>query len=83
MKTLILGIIRFYRRFISSWTPPSCRFYPTCSQYGMTVVSRFGAAKGTWLIIKRMVKCHPFHPGGIDMPPGEEDSDHSGCNHSH
>ncbi|MCM2676726.1 membrane protein insertion efficiency factor YidD [Alkalicoccobacillus plakortidis] len=84
MKILILAFIRFYQRFISRYTPRTCRFYPTCSQYGATVIGRFGAAKGTWLLIKRMAKCHPFHPGGIDMPPGEEDeSSHTSCSHPH
>ncbi|MFK3938652.1 membrane protein insertion efficiency factor YidD [Alkalihalobacillus sp. NPDC078783] len=86
MKQLILAIIRFYRRFISRYTPPTCRFYPTCSQYGATVFTRYGAAKGSWLLLKRLAKCHPFHPGGIDMPPGEEDEEESAshtCQHHH
>ncbi|TSB44793.1 membrane protein insertion efficiency factor YidD [Alkalicoccobacillus porphyridii] len=81
MKTLILGFIRFYQRFISSWTPPTCRFYPTCSQYGFTVISRFGVIKGSWLLVKRIVKCQPFHPGGIDMPPESESE--VCCKHAH
>lgn len=49
--------------------PPTCRFYPTCSQYGLTAIKRFGAIKGSWLTLKRILKCHPFHPGGIDEVP--------------
>ncbi|KPB03298.1 membrane protein insertion efficiency factor YidD [Bacillus sp. CHD6a] len=73
MKHVFLIIIRFYRKFISPLTPPTCRFYPTCSQYGMEAIGRFGAIKGGWLTIKRILKCHPFHPGGIDHVPEKEE----------
>ncbi|MEA3320746.1 MAG: membrane protein insertion efficiency factor YidD [Bacillota bacterium] len=73
MKHVFLSIIRFYRKFISPLTPPTCRFYPTCSQYGMEAIGRFGAIKGGWLTIKRILKCHPFHPGGIDHVPEKKD----------
>lgn len=69
MKLLILSVIKFYRKFISPALPPSCRFYPTCSQYAMTSVERFGPIKGSWLAVKRISKCHPFHAGGIDEVP--------------
>ncbi|WP_345238918.1 membrane protein insertion efficiency factor YidD [Pontibacillus salipaludis] len=70
MKTIFLWIIRFYQKAISPLKPaPTCRFYPTCSQYGIEAISRFGALKGGWLTIKRIVKCHPFHPGGFDYVP--------------
>lgn len=71
VKKLLIGFIRFYQKFISPLKPPSCRFYPTCSQYGLEAISRFGAIKGGWLTIKRILKCHPFHPGGIDPVPEE------------
>ncbi|MEQ6377380.1 membrane protein insertion efficiency factor YidD [Bacillaceae bacterium S4-13-56] len=69
MKYLLLAVIKGYRKFISPLTPPSCRFYPTCSQYGLEAIQRFGAFKGGYLTIKRILKCHPFHPGGVDLVP--------------
>lgn len=66
MKTIMIAFIRGYQKFISPLTPPSCRFYPTCSQYGIEAVKTHGALKGGWLTLKRILKCHPFHPGGVD-----------------
>ncbi|WP_163972157.1 membrane protein insertion efficiency factor YidD [Oceanobacillus halotolerans] len=72
MKYLLIGIIRFYRKFISPIKPPICRFYPTCSAYGLEAIKRFGAIKGGYLTIRRISKCHPFHPGGIDLVPEKD-----------
>ncbi|WP_062198041.1 membrane protein insertion efficiency factor YidD [Massilibacterium senegalense] len=69
MKRFLLAIIRFYQKFISPIKPPTCRFYPTCSHYGYEAISRFGPWKGLYLTIKRLLKCHPFHPGGVDLVP--------------
>ncbi|MCL2068271.1 MAG: membrane protein insertion efficiency factor YidD [Oscillospiraceae bacterium] len=69
MKTIMLFLIRIYRRFISPLKMPCCRFYPTCSEYAYTAVLRHGALKGGFLAIRRIIKCHPFHPGGIDHVP--------------
>jgi putative membrane protein insertion efficiency factor len=69
MKTVLLWIIRFYARYISPLKPPSCRFYPTCSAYAYAAVSDHGALRGGFLALKRILKCHPFHPGGFDPPP--------------
>lgn len=69
MRHFFIGLIRFYQKFISPLKPPSCRFYPTCSQYGLIAFQRFGAFKGLWLTIIRIAKCHPFHPGGFDPVP--------------
>lgn len=69
MKHIFLALIRFYQKVISPLKPPTCRFYPTCSHYGMEAIRRFGALRGGWLTIKRIVKCNPFHPGGIDHVP--------------
>ncbi|HHU48790.1 MAG: membrane protein insertion efficiency factor YidD [Caldicoprobacterales bacterium] len=66
MKKILLGLIRFYRRRISSWFPPSCRFYPTCSQYSMQAIEKYGSLKGIVLSLKRILKCNPLHPGGYD-----------------
>ncbi|MGD7044358.1 membrane protein insertion efficiency factor YidD [Jeotgalibacillus proteolyticus] len=74
MSKLLLSIISFYRKFISPLTPPSCRFYPTCSQYGMEAIQKHGALKGGWLTVKRISKCHPFHRGGIDYVPEKKPS---------
>jgi uncharacterized protein len=72
LKKIFLAIIRFYQVIISPLKPPTCRFYPTCSHYGLEAVQRFGALKGGWLTIKRILKCHPFHPGGLDPVPEKE-----------
>ncbi|WP_040346800.1 membrane protein insertion efficiency factor YidD [Neobacillus bataviensis] len=69
LKKIFLSIIRFYQVAISPLKPPTCRFYPTCSHYGFEAVQRFGAVKGGWLAMKRILKCHPFHPGGFDPVP--------------
>ena len=65
--------ILFYRKVISPYTPPSCRFYPTCSMYALEAIDKHGAAKGIWLATKRISRCHPFNPGGYDPVPPSED----------
>ena len=70
MKGLIISLIQGYRRFISPMFPPTCRFQPTCSTYALEAISTYGTVKGGWLAIKRILRCHPFHPGGYDpIPP--------------
>jgi putative membrane protein insertion efficiency factor len=65
--------IRFYRKFISPLTPPSCRFAPTCSEYALEALEVHGPVKGSYLAVKRICKCHPFHRGGYDpVPPGRD-----------
>lgn len=66
MKQLFVYAIRGYRRFISPLLPPTCRFHPTCSDYAQQAFERYGVLRGFWLTIKRLVKCHPYHPGGFD-----------------
>lgn len=63
MKKILLALIRFYRRCISPYTPPTCRFCPTCSQYGLEAIEKYGACKGGWLTLRRLARCHPFYKG--------------------
>lgn len=75
MKNLLLGLIKGYRRFISPLFPPTCRFQPTCSQYALEAISSHGMIRGSGLAIIRILRCHPFHPGGYDpVPQGKENS---------
>jgi putative membrane protein insertion efficiency factor len=69
MKGLSLELIRLYQVTLSQVTPPSCRFVPSCSQYTYEAISKFGVFKGVWLGVKRLVRCHPFHPSGYDPVP--------------
>jgi len=75
MKYLLIIIIRGYQLLISPLLAPSCRFYPTCSHYGIEALQRFGFFKGTWLTIKRIGRCHPYHEGGLDPVPEKEPLD--------
>jgi hypothetical protein len=70
MARLLLSLIRFYRRAISPALPPSCRFTPTCSAYAEEAVGRYGAARGSWLALRRLLRCHPFGGSGYDPVPG-------------
>ena len=63
MKKILLMLIRFYRKCISPYTPPACRFFPTCSAYAAEAIEKYGAAKGGWLACKRICRCHPFYKG--------------------
>ena len=69
MSGILTLIICFYRQFISPLKMPCCRFVPTCSEYALEAIKKYGAIKGSWLAIKRILKCHPFHKGGYDPVP--------------
>ena len=69
MKKIFILFIRFYQKFISPLFPAKCRYYPTCSQYTLKAIQEYGAIKGTYLGIKRILRCHPFHEGGYDPVP--------------
>lgn len=74
---VLIALVRFYQLFISPLKPPSCRFYPTCSSYMIEAIQVHGPLKGFWLGIKRLGKCHPLHPGGVDLvPPRLDAPDH-------
>lgn len=66
MKTAILFLIRLYRGFISPLKPPTCRFVPTCSEYAIEAVEKYGALVGTKMAVRRLLRCHPFGPSGYD-----------------
>lgn len=69
MDRILIKIVFFYQKYISPLKPASCRFYPTCSDYAISAIERFGCIKGIYLSLKRLSKCHPYHPGGYDPVP--------------
>lgn len=66
MKRFLVILIRLYQKFLSPLKGQSCRFYPSCSEYSAQAILKYGLTKGSWKAIKRILKCHPFHPGGND-----------------
>lgn len=69
VKKILLLLIQAYRYGISPYVGPACRFYPSCSEYAYEAVNRYGVGMGMWLAVKRVLRCHPFHPGGVDPVP--------------
>ncbi|MDD1619134.1 MAG: membrane protein insertion efficiency factor YidD [Methylococcaceae bacterium] len=69
MRFMLIAIIKFYKYFISPLLGSNCRFYPSCSSYSLEALQRHGAIIGSYLTLKRLLKCHPFHQGGIDPVP--------------
>jgi len=65
----MIALLRGYKRFVSPWLPSACRYHPTCSEYMREAVERYGARRGGWMGVKRLVRCHPFHAGGVDLVP--------------
>jgi putative membrane protein insertion efficiency factor len=77
MKALVIFAIESYKKYVSPFLPGSCRFYPTCSTYCIEAIQACGLAKGLFLFLKRVLKCHPLHPGGYD--PVERSIIHFNC----
>jgi len=69
MRLLLILPLRLYKLLISPLLPPACRFYPTCSQYAIEAIQKHGAIRGSWLAARRLVRCHPLNPGGVDLVP--------------
>jgi putative membrane protein insertion efficiency factor len=69
---LLVGLLTVYRRFVSPLLGPRCRFYPSCSAYALEAVQVHGAIRGSWLAVRRLSRCHPFHAGGLDPVPGSD-----------
>jgi putative membrane protein insertion efficiency factor len=71
MQTVLIQLIRLYRFVLSPWLGQHCRFEPSCSTYALTAIRRYGAARGGWLAVKRLSRCHPWHAGGFDPVPDD------------
>jgi putative membrane protein insertion efficiency factor len=86
MKRLLVGLLRGYQLLISPMLGQNCRFYPSCSNYAIEALRTHGAARGAWLALRRVGRCHPFNPGGVDpVPPAQHKHSSTtacGCNHS-
>jgi putative membrane protein insertion efficiency factor len=78
MRKILILIIRAYQYLLSPLMGPSCRFYPSCSCYAQEALERHGVIKGSWLALRRLLRCHPWHPGGVDPVP-----DHNDLNNTH
>jgi putative membrane protein insertion efficiency factor len=74
VRAIVGALIRIYQWTISPLLGPRCRFYPSCSNYALEAVGRFGVLRGSWLAARRLARCHPWHPGGFDPVPGHPDS---------
>ena len=69
MRAILIALIRIYQLFISPLLGNHCRFYPSCSQYAREAIEQYGVLRGGWLAIRRLLRCHPWHPGGVDPVP--------------
>jgi uncharacterized protein len=78
MRALVRGVLRFYQLALSPLVGPACRFHPSCSQYALEAVERFGVLRGAWLAVRRLGRCHPWNPGGYDpVPPSDVCAHHA------
>lgn len=75
MQAALIALVKAYRVVASPLIGPSCRFHPTCSAYAIGVLRRFGPLRGSWLAVRRIARCHPWHPGGYDPVPSAPPSD--------
>ena len=75
--TVIVSLLRAYQRWVSPLFMPHCRYYPSCSSYAVTAVTRYGAGRGGWLAIRRLSRCHPWHAGGVDPVPDHAEPERS------
>lgn len=71
-RRIARSLIRGYQLTLGPWLGGNCRFYPSCSHYGLEAIEQHGVARGGWLTLKRVCKCHPLHPGGVDLVPAPE-----------
>jgi putative membrane protein insertion efficiency factor len=69
MRHVLIAFVRMYQVGLSPLLPASCRYYPSCSAYAITALEKHGAVRGAWLAVRRIARCHPFHPGGYDPVP--------------
>lgn len=76
-RLLVVSLLRLYRAVVSPMYGPTCRFYPSCSEYALIAVDRHGVLRGGWLAIRRLLRCHPWNPGGVDPVPPREGHSHS------
>lgn len=74
MRLVLTSLIRGYRLLVSPFLGPTCRFHPSCSRYALDAIERHGALRGSWMTIRRLGRCHPWHPGGFDPVPPAHDS---------
>ena len=81
MRLVLASCIRVYQWLVSPLLGPKCRFHPSCSNYALTAIERFGAVRGSWLALCRIARCHPFHPGGYDPVPGKLDPNPASIHH--
>lgn|GEM_PF-951155 len=82
-RALLIGLIKIYRYALSPLMPSRCRFYPSCSAYGLEALNRYGFLTGSKLTLLRLLRCHPWHPGGFDPVPEKDSGNHQSDNHIH
>ena len=74
MRVVLVTLLKLYKALLSPLLPPSCRFVPTCSEYAREAIERHGAMRGSWMGLRRLLRCHPFHPGGYDPVVNENET---------